>query len=82
MHKTRISLLQKFAVSKAEMAAKVLEIQSEIPKNVVISCWKRIGFNIESIVELVDLPEPERLVLSSNERPTSKLVASRIQTMT
>ena len=68
-------------VSKAEMAAKVLKIQSEIPKNVVISCWKRIGFNIESIVELVDLPEPERLVLSPNERPTSKLVASRIQTM-
>ena len=68
-------------VSKAEMTAKFQEIQSEIRENVVISCWKRIGFNIESIVELVDLPEPESLVLSSNERPTSKLVASRIQTM-
>ena len=52
-------------VSKPEMAAKVLEIQSEIPENVVISCWKRADFNIKSTVELVDLPEKERLVLSS-----------------
>ena len=53
-------------VSKAEMAAKVLEIQSEIPENEVISYWKRAGFNIESTVELVDLPETVRLVLTSN----------------
>ena len=53
-------------VSKAEMAAKVLEIQSEISENLVISCWKRAGFNIESTVELVDLPATERLVLPSN----------------
>ena len=66
MHKTRISLLQKFAVSKAEMAAKVLEIQSEIPENEVILCWKRAAFNIESTVELVDLPGTQGLVLFSN----------------
>ena len=53
-------------LSKAEMAAKFQEIQSEIRKNVVISCWKRAGFNLESTVGLVDLPETERLVLSSH----------------
>ena len=53
-------------VPKAEMAAKLLEIQSEIPENVVISCWKRAGFNIESTIELEDLAETERSVLSSN----------------
>ena len=51
-------------VSKAEMAAKVLDIQSEFPENEVISCRKRAGFNIENTVELVDLPETESLVLS------------------
>ena len=65
-------------VSKAEMAAKFQEIQSEIRENVVISCWKRAGFNLESTVGLADLPETERLVLSCNYRPTSKLEASRI----
>ena len=48
------------------MTAKFQEIQSEILENVVISCWKRAGFNIESAVALVDLSETERLVLSSN----------------
>ena len=48
------------------MAAKVLELQSEIPENLIISCWKRAGSNIKSTVKLVDLPETERLVLSSN----------------
>ena len=63
---TRISLLENSVVSKAEIAAKVLEIQSEIPENEVILYLKRAGFNIETTVELVDLPETERLVLSSN----------------
>ena len=60
------SLLENFGVSKAEIAAKFQEIQSEIRENVVISCWKRAGFNLESTVGFVDLPETERLVLSCN----------------
>ena len=51
-------------VSKAEIAAKFQEIQSEIRENVVISCWKRAGFT--STVGTVDSPEIERLVLSCN----------------
>ena len=35
-------------------------------KKEVISCWKRVSFNIESTVELVDLPETERVVLSND----------------
>ena len=50
-----MSLVQQ-NIKKAEMAAKVLEIQSEIPENVILSYWKRAGFNVESTVELVDLP--------------------------
>ena len=50
-------------VLKAEMAAKVLEIQSEIPEIVIIPSWKRAGFNVESTVDLL---ETEKLVLSSN----------------
>ena len=46
-------------VSKAEMAAKVQEIQSGIRENLVFSCWKRAGFNFESTLELIDLPETE-----------------------
>ena len=56
---TRLFILENFVVSKAEMAAKVLE-------NEIISCWKRARFNVERTVELVDLPVTERLVLSSN----------------
>ena len=59
-------LLENYVVSKAEMAPNVPEIQSEIRENVVSSCRKRAGFNLESTVGLVDLPKIERLVLSCN----------------
>ena len=63
---------------KSRNTAKVLKIQFKIPENVVMSYWKRAGFNIESTVGLVDLPETEMLVLSCNKSPISKLAASRI----
>ena len=62
-------------VLKAEMAAKVLELKSEIQENKVISYWKRAGFNIESTVELVDSPGWfYRLVISDLVHAMSELV--------